>query len=75
MSILSYAYTQIVCAHPTVHSVMTVTKVMNIIEQYLMAQGYEYRRLDGSTPEAKRVQLVKEFNRDASLFIFLISTK
>ena len=54
---------------------MTVTKVMNIIEQYLMAQGYEYRRLDGSMPEAKRVQLVKEFNRDASLFIFLISTK
>ncbi|XP_060073499.1 DNA excision repair protein ERCC-6-like 2 [Ylistrum balloti] len=51
------------------------TKVLDILEQYMMTTGYEYRRLDGSTSAKKRMDLVREFNRDSSIFIFLISTK
>ena len=54
---------------------MFAEQVLNILEQYVISEGYEYPRLDGSTPEMKRVQLVKEFNTDPTLFIFLISTK
>ena len=55
--------------------VLFAEQVLNILEQYVISEGYEYPRLDGSTPEMKRVQLVKEFNTDPTLFIFLISTK
>ncbi|XP_069126621.1 DNA excision repair protein ERCC-6-like 2 isoform X2 [Argopecten irradians] len=51
------------------------TKVLDILEQYMMTTGYEYRRLDGSTSAKKRMDLVREFNNDPSIFIFLISTK
>ncbi|XP_033738502.1 DNA excision repair protein ERCC-6-like 2 isoform X2 [Pecten maximus] len=51
------------------------TKVLDILEQYMMTTGYEYRRLDGSTSVKKRMELVREFNKDPSIFIFLISTK
>ena len=40
-----------------------------------MTTEYEYRRIDGSTSIKKRMDLVREFNRDPNIFIFLISTK
>ncbi|XP_076093658.1 uncharacterized protein LOC143064602 isoform X2 [Mytilus galloprovincialis] len=51
------------------------TRVLDIFEQYLMTTEYEYRRLDGSTSIKKRMALVREFNRDPNIFIFLISTR
>jgi len=39
------------------------------------SQGFDYRRLDGSTPSEQRTHLVNEFNNDEGIFIFLISTK
>ncbi|KAK3092117.1 hypothetical protein FSP39_025371, partial [Pinctada imbricata] len=51
------------------------TKVLDIIEQYMMTTGYEYRRLDGSTSMKQRMVLVREFNSDPNIFVFLISTK
>ncbi|XP_061181749.1 DNA excision repair protein ERCC-6-like 2 [Saccostrea echinata] len=51
------------------------TRVLDIIDQYLITTGYEYRRLDGSTSMSKRSMLVREFNRDPNIFLFLISAK
>ncbi|XP_052090388.1 DNA excision repair protein ERCC-6-like 2 [Mytilus californianus] len=51
------------------------TRVLDIFEQYLMTTEYEYRRLDGSTSMKKRMALVREFNRDPNIFIFLICTR
>ena len=48
---------------------------MDIIEQYIISEGYDYSRLDGKTNEVKRVLLVREFNKDRDKFIFLASTK
>ncbi|ELU06400.1 hypothetical protein CAPTEDRAFT_223034 [Capitella teleta] len=51
------------------------TKLLDILESYIMSKGHVYRRLDGTTPELKRLQLVKEFNQNPNIFLFLMSTK
>ncbi|XP_052775381.1 DNA excision repair protein ERCC-6-like 2 isoform X2 [Mya arenaria] len=51
------------------------TQVLDIIEQYMMTTGYEYRRIDGSVSCKKRMVVVREFNKDPNIFICLISTK
>lgn len=38
-------------------------------------RNYRYVRLDGSTKVVDRQERIREFNTDASLFIFLISTR
>lgn len=47
----------------------------SILEAFVQAEGYDYRRLDGTTPTDARVEMVDEFNREASIFVFLISTR
>ena len=49
-------------------------KMLNIMEQLVLRAGYHYARLDGATRQQDRQQLVDEFNKSASLFLFLIST-
>ncbi|XP_033636346.1 DNA excision repair protein ERCC-6-like 2 isoform X2 [Asterias rubens] len=51
------------------------TQLLNIIEMYLKTTDYEYRRLDGKTAMYDRQRYVHEFNADANIFLFLISTK
>lgn len=51
------------------------TMVMDIMEQYLRVRGHKYLRLDGSTPVQERQQLIDQFNRDDSIFLFILSTK
>ena len=51
------------------------SKLLDILEQYVMCMGYEYRRLDGQTKNVMRVPLVREFNKDPNIFLFLASTK
>ncbi|XP_077981939.1 DNA excision repair protein ERCC-6-like 2 [Glandiceps talaboti] len=51
------------------------TKLLDILEQYIQGTGIEYRRIDGKTPGALRVQYVHEFNKDKFIFLCLISTK
>ena len=50
-------------------------QLLDIIEQHVISMGYEFRRLDGKTQDFKRVQIVREFNKDADIFLFLASTK
>ncbi|KAK6180078.1 hypothetical protein SNE40_012292 [Patella caerulea] len=51
------------------------TKLLDILEQYLISSCYEFRRIDGSVSNKKRMELVREFNKSPNIFIFLISTK
>ena len=50
-------------------------QALDIIEQYLMSTGYEFRRIDGSVSAKKRQIIVREFNSDPNIFVCLISTK
>jgi SWI/SNF-related matrix-associated actin-dependent regulator of chromatin subfamily A containing DEAD/H box 1 len=52
------------------------TKLLDLIEKtVLWTENYQYRRIDGGVETERRMQLVKEFNEDMNIFIFLISTK
>ncbi|XP_007231662.3 DNA excision repair protein ERCC-6-like 2 [Astyanax mexicanus] len=50
------------------------TKLLDVLESYCMAEGLEYRRLDGTTKAKDRVHIVKEFNSSSDINLCLVST-
>ncbi|XP_019333609.1 DNA excision repair protein ERCC-6-like 2 isoform X3 [Alligator mississippiensis] len=50
------------------------TKLLDVLEQYCMASGLDYRRLDGNTKSEDRVKIVREFNSMQDINICLVST-
>ncbi|KAL6929934.1 hypothetical protein ACO0SA_001340 [Hanseniaspora valbyensis] len=52
-----------------------MTKMMDMIEDYLVFKGYKYVRLDGSTTLERRRDLVSDFQTNDDIFIFLLSTR
>ncbi|XP_066567316.1 DNA excision repair protein ERCC-6-like 2 [Amia ocellicauda] len=50
------------------------TKLLDVLENYCMAEGIEYRRLDGNTKSKERFNIVKEFNSNQDINICLVST-
>ena len=51
------------------------TSFLDIVEKRLKKAGFEYLRLDGSTPQKKRKQLVRKFQQDDGQRVFLLSLK
>ena len=52
------------------------TSMLDILEQYVISQGWLYKRLDGSTNRIIRELDVRDFNKPESpIFLYLISTK
>jgi hypothetical protein len=52
------------------------TRLLTILEHFLLQEGHTFSRLDGKTPTKQRKLLVDQFNHPASTtFIFLISTR
>lgn len=53
-----------------------MTRVLDILEDYLRLVGYEYCRIDGNTEGERRDAQIDEFNAEGSTkFIFLLSTR
>jgi DNA excision repair protein ERCC-6 len=50
-------------------------QMLNILESFLTSEGLTYFRLDGNTPVALRSQLVREFNANNSISVFLLTTR
>ncbi|XP_015135872.1 DNA excision repair protein ERCC-6-like 2 isoform X5 [Gallus gallus] len=50
------------------------TKLLDVLEQYCIASGLDFRRLDGSTKSEDRIRIVREFNRVPEINICLVST-
>ncbi|XP_009082576.1 PREDICTED: DNA excision repair protein ERCC-6-like 2, partial [Acanthisitta chloris] len=50
------------------------TKLLDVLEQYCMASGLDYRRLDGNTKSEDRIRIVREFNGIQAINICLVST-
>uniref|UniRef100_A0A803VX78 ERCC excision repair 6 like 2 n=1 Tax=Ficedula albicollis TaxID=59894 RepID=A0A803VX78_FICAL len=50
------------------------TKLLDVLEQYCMASGLDYRRLDGNTKSEDRIRIVREFNSIPEINICLVST-
>lgn len=60
------------------HRVLLFTQtqqMLDIIENYLIANGLTYRRMDGLTPVKQRMALIDEFNNSEEVFIFILTTK
>lgn len=50
--------------------------MLDILEDYLIWRGHEFRRLDGNTPYEDRANNIDEFNAENSnIFIYIISTR
>ncbi|CAM9514029.1 unnamed protein product, partial [Chrysoparadoxa australica] len=52
-----------------------MTKMLNVLEEFLNIHGMTYVRLDGSTGVEKRQRLMDRFNGDPKIFCFILSTR
>lgn len=51
-----------------------VSQLLDVLENYCMAEGLDYSRLDGTTKAKERIQIVKEFNGSSHVNLCLVST-
>ncbi|KIR33206.1 DNA helicase INO80 [Cryptococcus deuterogattii MMRL2647] len=52
-----------------------MTKMMDLIEEYLIFRQYKYLRLDGSSPIAERRDMVTSWQTNPDIFVFCLSTR
>ena len=52
-----------------------MTRMLDIIQDYLHFKGYSYERLDGSCRSEERYLAIKNFNQKNETFLFLLSTR
>ncbi|XP_068681305.1 chromodomain-helicase-DNA-binding protein 1-like isoform X2 [Montipora foliosa] len=52
-----------------------MTRMLDIIQDYLGYRGYSYERLDGSVRGEERYLAIQNFNEAEDTFIFLLSTR
>jgi len=52
-----------------------MTRMLDILEDYLTWRGYTFRRLDGTISNDERRVAMDDFNSDASIDVFLLSTR
>ncbi|KAF9870594.1 hypothetical protein CkaCkLH20_11900 [Colletotrichum karsti] len=52
-----------------------MTKVLDILEQFLNIHGHKYLRLDGATKVEQRQILTDRFNNDNRILCFILSTR
>lgn len=53
-----------------------MTRLLDILEDYLMFRGYKYCRIDGNTSGEDRDSSIEAYNKPGSeKFVFLLSTR
>ncbi|KAL6062519.1 putative DNA helicase ino80, variant 2 [Balamuthia mandrillaris] len=52
-----------------------MTKMIDILEDYMAYRGYRFVRLDGSSKLSERRDLVEDFQTNPDIFVFLLSTR
>ena len=52
-----------------------MTKVLDILEQFLNIHGHRYLRLDGATKIEQRQTLTDRFNNDPRILVFILSSR
>jgi SNF2 family DNA or RNA helicase len=52
-----------------------MTKMLDVLEEFINLYGYTYLRLDGSTPPEERQMLMQRFNTNPKIFLFILSTR
>lgn len=65
---ITFVYTQL--------CILQMTRLLDILEDYLMYKGYQYCRIDGNTGGEDRDASIEAFNKPGSeKFVFLLSTR
>jgi chromatin-remodeling ATPase INO80 len=49
--------------------------VLDFIEDFMLMREFNYCRLDGTTKISDRIESISQFNKDPSIFAFLLSTR
>uniref|UniRef100_A0A8C4Q287 Excision repair cross-complementation group 6 n=1 Tax=Eptatretus burgeri TaxID=7764 RepID=A0A8C4Q287_EPTBU len=49
--------------------------MLEILTEFVQHQGYTYVKMDGTTSIASRQPLINKFNKDESIFMFLLTTR
>jgi helicase SWR1 len=52
-----------------------MTKMLDILEQFLNIHGHRYLRLDGATKVEQRQILTERFNNDTRILVFILSSR
>ncbi|KAL0487589.1 hypothetical protein AKO1_000280, partial [Acrasis kona] len=52
-----------------------MSKMLNVLEQFLSMHNHTYFRLDGATKIEKRQYMMERFNADPKIFAFILSTR
>ena len=52
-----------------------MTEMLTLLEDYLHYRRWKYCRIDGSVKIDERQEQIEAFNKDSSLFCFLLSTR
>ena len=52
-----------------------MTKMMDLVEEYLIYRQYKYLRLDGSSPIGERRDMVTSWQTNPDIFVFCLSTR
>lgn len=53
-----------------------MTRILDILEDFMVMRGYKYCRIDGNTTYDERESSIAEFNREGTeKFCFLLSTR
>tara|TARA_R110002050_G_scaffold122241_2_gene240790 strand:+ start:262 stop:1074 length:813 start_codon:yes stop_codon:yes gene_type:complete len=50
-------------------------KTLDLLEKMCLQEDFSFCRLDGSTPQGRRQEIVDNFNQDNKTFLFLLSSK
>jgi superfamily II DNA or RNA helicase len=51
------------------------TQVLDLIQNYVVAEGHTFLRMDGSTSRKKREEYIESFKKNSDIFVFLLSTR
>ncbi|XP_054839960.1 DNA excision repair protein ERCC-6 [Eublepharis macularius] len=64
--------------HKQGHRVLFFTQsrqMLHILEAFLRQRSYSYLKMDGTTAVGSRQPLIARYNEDASIFVFLLTTR
>ncbi|XP_058868222.1 helicase SRCAP [Acipenser ruthenus] len=66
---------QLKCGGHRVLIFTQMTRMLDVLEQFLNYHGHIYLRLDGTTKVEQRQSLMERFNADRRIFCFILSTR
>eukprot|EP01117_Protostelium_nocturnum_P010342 TRINITY_DN3719_c0_g1_i1.p1 TRINITY_DN3719_c0_g1~~TRINITY_DN3719_c0_g1_i1.p1 ORF type:complete len:775 (+),score=358.94 TRINITY_DN3719_c0_g1_i1:113-2437(+) len=52
-----------------------MTRMLDILEDYLTFRKHSYFRIDGTTPQPEREEQIQQYNTSQDCFVFLLSTR